>query len=67
MILDPVPLREECVTCGEPVLSPEGVLDLDEDGECDDCAERRERQESFREDHMRDVACGWDFDYSMNY
>jgi predicted amidophosphoribosyltransferase len=59
---------DKCEDCGEPVVSPQGTIKLDGNGRCEECAEeRREVVRGRREEQIRDITCGGDFDYSMNY
>ncbi len=51
-----------CVNCREPVVTPQGVIDLNAQGECEDCQNRRELANVIAADSLREL----DFDYSMN-
>ena len=49
---------DKCVSCAEPVEQPDGVIDINEQGLCEDCAGRRERL---------DPEYIMDHDHSMDY
>jgi hypothetical protein len=51
-----------CSRCCEPVVTPEGIIDLNKDGECDACVEQAELVAVLAEDERR----YGDHDFSMN-
>lgn len=52
-----------CKNCLDPQETPDGIIDLDEEGLCDSCREHREKMEILSEDMKQSM----DFDYGMNF
>ncbi len=53
---------DACVDCGESAQNEFGVIDIDINGLCDCCREKKEMGNILAADHIREM----DFDYSMN-
>lgn len=53
---------DTCKNCLTPVETADGVIDLNDNGECENCAENRELCRVLDEDERREK----NFDYSMN-
>lgn len=52
-----------CKICQEPVQGPDGIMDLNENGLCDDCCAREERAAIVSKERRESM----DFDFSMNH
>ena len=54
---------DKCVSCAEPVETPDGVIDINEQGLCENCADRQDRARII----TLDPEYIMDHDHSMDY
>jgi hypothetical protein len=54
---------EKCVNCSEPVESPLGIIDLNENGLCDSCSEHLELVEILNKETVESQ----NFDFTLNF